>query len=104
MRALDNEKFGGGRHSPAAGPQDRSCPIVVPIVDDVFQKIGICARRHLRKEVATYRFAAVSKAELTQAWRTRSTIRKVEQRPLMPASRAPLPSPTSTMWRTVEKS
>jgi hypothetical protein len=65
--------------------QDGRCLIVVPITDDVFQKVSVSACRHLRKEIAADRFAAVRKTELDEARaRALDDFRKVEQRSLQP--------------------
>jgi hypothetical protein len=41
--------------------------IVVPILDDMLQKISIGATRHFHKDIAAHRFAAVGKTDLAQA-------------------------------------
>src|SRR5215831_114637 len=65
--SLDNEQLGGSAHGLAAVPQDRNRAIVVPIVNDMLEKISIAAARHLHKDVAAHRFAAVGKTDLVQS-------------------------------------
>src|SRR5262249_21895210 len=61
------EQLGGSAHGLAAVPQDRNRAIVVPIVNDMLEKISIAAARHLHKNVTAHRFAAVGKTDLVQS-------------------------------------
>jgi putative transposase len=57
--AFDNEELGRGGHRFAAVVQDRSGPIIVPVVNDMFEKIDVGAVGHGRKKIATHCVAAI---------------------------------------------
>src|SRR5262245_40482389 len=78
-----NQQLRGRAHDLTTVLQDRNRTIVVPIVDDMLQKVSIGAPRHCRKKIATHCFAAVGKTGLAQSLaRSFDDLWKIEQSPL----------------------
>ena len=49
---LDDEQFAMVRHHPPDLLQDSHAPLIIPIVQDLREYIRVCARWHLREEIA----------------------------------------------------
>ncbi len=63
---LDHEQPSFRRHSRAAGPQDAGSPLVVEVVEDPAQQIGVTARGHTRDEVTACDVAPLRDTGLRQ--------------------------------------
>ena len=55
---LDNQELGLRAHRPVTVPENRDCSVVVPVVDDMFENVGVAAGRHFLKEIPADRLAA----------------------------------------------
>ena len=98
--ALDDHEPRGRPHRPPAGPEKCGRPIVVPVVDDVLEDVGVGTGRHLHEEIAADDRAAVrppaacstGRARSTTGGRSNSVPASCGWASRMPTSSAPVPA------------
>jgi hypothetical protein len=78
--SLDDQQLGVGMHGAPTGSQDRDRALVVPVVEDRFQEIGIRPSRHFLEHVTTHDLTPISKTPRAEL-RTSSFdhVRKIEE-------------------------
>src|SRR6185436_1884350 len=64
--ALDQQDLAGPLHGFAAVAQDRDTLLVIPIMDDVFQNVGVGRLRHRVKKITRNDFASLGNASIGQ--------------------------------------
>src|SRR5262249_51758630 len=65
INAFDEQQFARAVHRPAAALEDRLSALVIPVMDNVLEDIGIATARHLAEEVATEHVAAILQPTLS---------------------------------------